>query len=121
MDLLTIGTRIDHALKTSDVSIAQAATQCDVSQQAVYSWIRDEIKNLRNDHLFALAELTGFEAKWISTGRGPKRLIYRENPKAALVLKVMESILEFLQDKLVEDAKSLKDIADRIERDGTNG
>lgn len=121
MPLTTQGERIDHALRTSKTSVATAAKECDVSAQSVYAWVRGDTKNLRAEHLFALAELTGFEARWIATGKGPERPIYRRNPRAAEVLKAMESLPEYLVDKLVDDARSLSEIAEKIKRDGTNG
>ena len=67
----TLGKRIELALSGSHVSINQAAGACGVSVQAIYTWMRDGVKDLRNDNLFALADLTGYEARWIATGKGP--------------------------------------------------
>jgi len=61
----TLGSRIKRALEASETTVADAAAACGTSAQAVYAWMRDEVKDLRNDNLFALADLTGFEARWI--------------------------------------------------------
>jgi transcriptional regulator with XRE-family HTH domain len=68
-----LGSRIDHAISQSGKSIAEVARACDVSVQAIYTWMRNGVKDLRNDNLFALADITGFEARWIGTGKGPRK------------------------------------------------
>jgi hypothetical protein len=68
----TLGKRIEHAIAQSGINIAAIAKACDVSVQAIYTWMRDGVKDLRNENLFALADITGFEARWIATGRGPQ-------------------------------------------------
>jgi hypothetical protein len=121
MNTDTLGKRIEHTLATSNKTPAEAARACHVTAQAVYSWIRDEIKNLRSEHLFALAELTQFEAKWIATGNGPERPKGKMNAKTAEVLKAMEDMPEYMVDKVVDDIKSLKRVADHIKNNGTSG
>jgi transcriptional regulator with XRE-family HTH domain len=69
----TLGSRIDHAISRSGKTIAEVAKACDVSVQAIYTWMRNGVKDLRNDNLFALADITGFEARWIGTGKGPQK------------------------------------------------
>lgn len=70
---MDIGHRIAKAITDSGAEAKSIAKRCGVSLQAVYSWQRGEVKNLRNNHLFALADATGFEARWIATGEGPER------------------------------------------------
>lgn len=65
--------RIKHAIEESNANVQVVADRCDVSVQAVYAWKRGDVKNLRNEHLFELADVTGFEARWIATGKGPER------------------------------------------------
>lgn len=43
-----------------------------VSPTAITYWERGDTKNLRNEHLFALEKCTGYSARWIVTGKGPK-------------------------------------------------
>ena len=42
-------------------------------------------KNLKGEFLFALADLTGFEARWIATGKLPERTADKDTRKAVLV------------------------------------
>lgn len=69
----TLGKRIDIAITESQTDPAAIAKACGISVQAVYAWMRDEVKNLKAENLFALADITGFEARWIGTGEGPQR------------------------------------------------
>lgn len=80
----TLGKRIELALTGSNVSVNQAAAACDVSVQAIYTWMRDGVKDLRNENLFALADLTGYQARWIATGKGPQKLTEGEREKRLL-------------------------------------
>lgn len=117
----TLQERIQYAITASGKTVADVVQKCHVSAQAAYAWIRGDIKNLRNEHLFALAELTGFEARWIATGQGPDRPPRGKNEKVNEVLRAMENMPEYMVDKIAADVKSLKELADRIQGDGTNG
>lgn len=65
--------RIKHAMQTAGITRAQVAAGCGVTVQAVYKWHADPSINLKSEHLFQLADMTGFNARWIATGRGPER------------------------------------------------
>jgi hypothetical protein len=117
----TLGKRIEYALAQSKKSPADASKACHVTAQAVYSWIRDEIKNLRSEHLFELADLTQFEAKWIATGNGPERPAGKMDAKKEEILRAMEDMPDYMVDKVSDDIKSLKRVADHIKNNGTSG
>lgn len=65
--------RLKAAMDSSQRSPADLAAACGVSVQAVYKWLRDPNMNLKNEHLFAISDLMRHEARWIATGRGPKK------------------------------------------------
>lgn len=65
--------RIAEAIASTDLNDAEVARRIGCKSQAVSQWKSGTTKDLKNDHLFALADLTGFEARWIATGEGPKR------------------------------------------------
>lgn len=67
---MDLGKRIARAIEVSTADVAVVARACNVTEQAVYSWMRGEVKNLRNENLFALADVTGFNARWLGTGQG---------------------------------------------------
>lgn len=70
---MDLGERITKAIKDSGRDVREVARACDTSAQAIYVWMRGGVKDLRNANLFALADITGFEARWIATGEGPEQ------------------------------------------------
>lgn len=69
----TLGERVAHAINKSECDINEVARACGVSVQAVYAWQRGEVKNLRGNNLFGLADTTGFNPRWIATGQGHEK------------------------------------------------
>ena len=82
--MATLGERVAEAINESKVRVQKVAEACGVTVQAVYAWRRGEVKDLRNDNLFALADVTEFEARWIATEKGPKRPEKSHKEKALL-------------------------------------
>jgi transcriptional regulator with XRE-family HTH domain len=118
---MTLGERISKAITASQTDVKDVAKACDISAQAVYAWMRDEIKDLRNANLFELARLTGFNAEWIATGNGPEVSNYK-NARIQHVLQVMESMPDVVLDEAVKEIDSLAEFAHRLQRgDNANG
>lgn len=105
----TLGDRVAHVIQASNLPVKDVAKYCGVTVQAVYAWKRGEVKDLRNDPLFLLADLTGFSARWIATGAGSRSGIQDPNTKAlvdfyencdgrgkAAILRVAESESRYL-------------------------
>ena len=67
------GQRIAWAIKESGHTPASMARVIGCSAAAIYQWIKGDTKNVKNELLFALADATRFEARWIATGEGPDR------------------------------------------------
>lgn len=82
----TLGERVAIAINESGISVKDVAAACRATVQAIYAWKRGEVKDLRNDNLFALADITKFEARWIATGQGPDRPPSDRKEKALLDL-----------------------------------
>lgn len=82
---MDLAERITRAIKESGRDVREIAKACDTSSQAIYVWMRGGVKDLRNANLFALADLTGFEARWIATGEGPERRA-DNNPRESALL-----------------------------------
>lgn len=79
-----MGQRIEKAITVSGADVRKIASACDVSVQAVYAWMRGDVKNLRGENLFTLADETGFEARWIATGKLPERTADKDQRKEKL-------------------------------------
>lgn len=82
---MNMGQRIEKAISESGADVRQIAKVCGVTPQAVYAWMRGDVKNLRNENLFALADQTGFEARRIATGEAPEKTAAQDKRKASLL------------------------------------
>lgn len=120
-DLETLSGRIAYAIEESGVSRQQIATACNISPQAVGLWINGPTKNLRNEHLFVLAEVTGYHAKWIATGKGQQKPSQHKNTRIAHVLKVMESLPPYALDEAVKSVDTIAQLVRRAEEDARSG
>lgn len=73
-DIKTLAGRIKDAIdnaKKRGVTIGDIATACSVSVQSVYQWMKaGERKEIDGTKLVELAEITGYHARWIMTGKG---------------------------------------------------
>lgn len=97
--MTTLHERVARAIKESGHNPSSVAREIGVSAEAVLQWVNGPTKNLRNDNLFALADVTGFSARWIGTGEGPQVECYSS---AAIkhVVQVMENLPADEQAKL---------------------
>jgi transcriptional regulator with XRE-family HTH domain len=59
-------------MTTSKLTKAEVARRCGVSKPTVSQWTNGSTQNLKSQHLFALADATGFSARWLGTGQGPR-------------------------------------------------
>lgn len=61
-----------EAAKRRGHSVAAIAKACGISRAAVYQWASGESKSIDGFNLVELAELSGYNARWIIKGKGPK-------------------------------------------------
>lgn len=78
------GQRIAYAIEQSGNSPASIARIIGCSSAAIYQWIKGTTKDVKNDLLFDLADATGFEARWIGTGKGPQKKTEGERERRLL-------------------------------------
>lgn len=83
-DLMNQCDRLHYAMRESSKTAADLAVACGVTVQAVYNWLKNPHMNLKNEHLFLVADLMRFEARWIATGNGPERPV-RDPLEEALI------------------------------------
>ena len=81
----TLSERVKRAIKESGHNATSAAKEIGCTPEAVLQWINGPTKNLKGEFLFALADLTGFEARWIATGELPERTADQDKRKASLL------------------------------------
>lgn len=103
----TLGQRVAEAIETADVEVAEVAKAADISPQAVYQWINGQSTSLKGPSLAALAEITGFSARWILKGQGPKRTGYSRGSKRAALLTLMQDMNDYQVEVLLKTAEAL--------------
>lgn len=64
--------RIKEARESAKLSKSELARAMGLSRASISAWETGQVKNLKNEHLFNLSRITGFSARWIATGKGPK-------------------------------------------------
>lgn len=80
----TLSERVTRAVRESGHSATSAAKAIGCTPEAVLQWMNGPTKNLKGEFLFALADLTGFEARWIATGDAPEKTA-QDKRKASLL------------------------------------
>lgn len=81
-DLDSLGGRVGYALEKSGHTPSSAAVKINCKPQAIYQWIHGPTKNIKNDLIFKLSDITGFEARWITTGKGDPSITNVREPDA---------------------------------------
>ena len=70
---MTKSERIAHVIEASGYNPASMSRKIGCTSAAIYQWIAGSTHDIKNELLFALADATGFCARWIATGEGPQR------------------------------------------------
>lgn len=100
-DLTTKSGRIAYVIKHSGHVPGSIAKLLGCAPAAVYQWIAGSTKNLKENLLWNLADVTGFEARWISTGEGVRR-IEKSIKHATEVLSAMEPEARYTAVRLID-------------------
>lgn len=95
--------RVALAIEKSGHYPSSAAKALGVSAEAVLQWISGTTKTIKAENIFALADLTGYSARWLATGVGPQIVSYR-NATIQHVVQVMENLPPDEQSKLARMA-----------------
>lgn len=65
--------RIKEVLEDGEHNQVAIAAACGISRQAVSQWVNGKSTDPRPIHVFAIADLTGYSARWLATGKGPRK------------------------------------------------
>lgn len=68
----TKGERIKEARLAVDLKQPELARLVGVTKQAVSHWETGRTKDIRNATFAKIAEVTGYSARWLATGKGPR-------------------------------------------------
>jgi len=72
MDSMAFAERLKVARKASGMTQEQLARAVGITASAVSHLESGSSKSLSMDHIFACADALGVNAKWLSTGKGPR-------------------------------------------------
>jgi len=114
----TISERINEVFQASGLTQDAFGQKIGVSKAAVCKWTTGVVKNLRNNHLFAIEDNFGYSARWIATGKGPKKALstyetasgsqVEINPTATIIPDEQKRALDLLwQDLTKRDKEQL--------------
>lgn len=66
----TLKARLEAAMKHAGKKQADLVRATKASSAAVTKWFGDSAKNLKMEHLFAVADECGVDPRWLATGKG---------------------------------------------------
>lgn len=69
----TKGDRIKEARKSTGLDQPALARLVGVTKQAVSHWETGRTKDIKNMTFARISEVTGYSARWLATGQGPKK------------------------------------------------
>jgi len=81
----TLQERIAEIMETTGLTVGQLAVIAEVSSSAVSQWKDGPTKALKTGPATRLADRTGFLARWIADGDGPKKASFYMGGKATPV------------------------------------
>ena len=67
-----ITNRLADALRASGLTQAELARAVGLTRGSVNAWMQGRSQHIRAEHLFAVADTLGVEARWLATGKGPR-------------------------------------------------
>lgn len=69
---MDVGQRIKEARLYANLNQTELGKACGVSRAAVSQWEAGTTKSPTSKHIFTIASVTGYDARWLSTGTGAK-------------------------------------------------
>jgi transcriptional regulator with XRE-family HTH domain len=100
-----------EAAKANGYSVKKIADECRISVQSVYQWLDGSTKSIDGGNLVELADLSGYNHRWIMKGVGPKS----DSRPIQQAIKIMRQMTPARQ------ADAVKIIAPLLEPDGDHG
>ena len=110
--MATLTERINEAIKHSSADVADIARACGITPQAVYMWMSGDTKQIMGDYLVELAEITGYEARWIAKELGPKRRLRPQTSQQEHVLRAMQTMAPYQAEMLVKISDTVAESKD---------
>lgn len=73
LSMSQLSERIREIIAATGLSNSQIASAAKRTPAAVTQWLSGEVQSISAESAFALSDETGFEARWILFGEGPKK------------------------------------------------
>ena len=103
----SVGQRIKHALKDSGLKQADIQRATGITRSAISQWLSGDTITVKAEYLFLIADLTGFEARWLATGKGPQKS--REDQRKQRLDQVYEKLDDRGKEAVLRVAESESD------------
>lgn len=100
-ELKTKQERIEYVIRHAGHTPSSIAPLVGCKPSAIYQWLSGTTSNIKENLLWALEDVTGFSARWISTGEGLPRLD-RATRHVAEVMAAMEPQARYMTARLVD-------------------
>lgn len=119
----TLADRIRASRKTAGLTQRELGRRAGVTSQAVGHWERGKTANLRLDHLFAIANALGVDAKWLALGAGSRE--WSEPPSSGQIslqaLPDPADLAAAARELSAKKQRLLWQLIDALNDNGTNG
>lgn len=86
----SLAERLQRAMSRAQMSQAELARRCHVSQPSVHGWLSGKSKFLRGENLLAAAGALDVSQQWLATGHGSMTIDNAEAPKPDALDPVVE-------------------------------
>ena len=103
--MTTLAERVRDACAATGLNTAAIASRLGISRAAVAQWMNGDSKRIRMERLFGLADMSGFEARWIALGVGPKHRTEKISDSVLTLLACYESADEHGRERIIATAK----------------
>lgn len=70
----TIGSRIKKAREDAGLNQTELGAACGLTRAAISQWENGATKAPTAENIFAIADATGFSARWLTLGEGPEKI-----------------------------------------------
>ena len=114
---MSIQQRLTEVLAETGKTQTEVARHAKIGRGAISAIVRGRTKNPQPDHLFAIADALGVEARWLATGRGPK---HKESGLSREQREWLQMYEHLPPDKR-QAARAILDPAGEYDTDGSTG
>jgi transcriptional regulator with XRE-family HTH domain len=98
--------RVSLAISKSGHYASSVAHALKITPEAVLQWMNGTTKTIKAENIFALADLTGYSARWLATGEGPEIDVYSD--------KNIKHVHAVMEKQSTEDRATIARMVDAV-------